>query len=200
MNARTGHLTIIALCCLFYSCASIVPVSNEIIERVGGETELDKFQYYISRGIVMDRTENETDAGIVAGQAKIVSTTGQNQNQKINSRRSNTQQIPSEYRLIQSVRRIRSRRRQISAIRLLLRRRSICIVHTYRKREHSSLRHCPIPLLSGQYADCTESNRNRLRIRLQRHAVSADKTEEARYNREEQTYRQRPSNRTVKNT
>lgn len=77
MNARTGHLTIIALCCMFYSCASIVPVSNEIIERVGGETELDKFQYYISRGIVMDRTENETDAGIVAGQAKIVNKTRQ---------------------------------------------------------------------------------------------------------------------------
>ena len=58
--------------CLFTGCASIVPVTDDIIAQVGGEEQLKNFQYYVSRSVVLDRTENQTAAGVVKGKANIV--------------------------------------------------------------------------------------------------------------------------------
>ncbi len=69
------YLSLIVLCCFFCGCASIVPVTDRIIAEVGGEEQLQNFQYYISRDIVLNRQESETDAGIAKGQAKVVVTT-----------------------------------------------------------------------------------------------------------------------------
>ncbi len=56
--------------CFFSSCASIVPVTDEIISQVG--ERVDSFQYYVSRTIVLNRTDNQTDGSIVKGKARIV--------------------------------------------------------------------------------------------------------------------------------
>lgn len=62
---------LISVSCLFCGCATIRPVTDSLIESVGGESELKKFQYYISRDLVLDKTVRETDAGIAKGQAKF---------------------------------------------------------------------------------------------------------------------------------
>lgn len=71
-------LGVIAVCCFLSSCASIYPVTDRIIEEVGGEDRLSDFQYYISRDIVLSRQQKETDANITKGQAKVVETTKKN--------------------------------------------------------------------------------------------------------------------------
>lgn len=58
--------------CLFAGCASIVPITDDIIDQVGGKDQLKNFQYYVSRSIILDRTNDQTAAGIVKGKANIV--------------------------------------------------------------------------------------------------------------------------------
>lgn len=73
MKKNLFHFSAVILCsCLFTSCATIVPVTDNIIEQVGGTDQLENFQYYISRSIVLDRTDNQTDAEIVKGKANII--------------------------------------------------------------------------------------------------------------------------------
>lgn len=64
----------IIVSCFSSSCASIVPVTDRIIQEVGGEDQLANFQYYISRDIVLNRFEHETDGNVAAGEAKISET------------------------------------------------------------------------------------------------------------------------------
>ena len=54
------------------SCASIVPFTDNIAEQVGGEDQLDKFQYYVSRTIVLDKMESDSKASLSDGKAKLV--------------------------------------------------------------------------------------------------------------------------------
>ncbi len=60
-----------AIAILCSSCASIRPVTDNIIQQVGGGEQLSKFQYYISRDIVLTRVEHEKDGNVTAGEAKI---------------------------------------------------------------------------------------------------------------------------------
>ena len=57
------------------SCARIVPVTSKIIEQVGGEEQLGRFQYYVSKKITMERVQDTTDATVERGKANIVNTT-----------------------------------------------------------------------------------------------------------------------------
>lgn len=73
MKKRLLYLSVSILCvCLLAGCASIVPVTDDIIDQVGGEDQLKNFQYYVSRSIILDRTDDQTAAGIVKGKANIV--------------------------------------------------------------------------------------------------------------------------------
>lgn len=71
-KAFVSFSAVILCICPFTSCATIVPVTDNIIEQVGGTDQLENFQYYISRSIVLDRTDNQTDAEIVKGKANII--------------------------------------------------------------------------------------------------------------------------------
>ncbi len=59
---------------LLSSCARIVPVTNQIINQVGRD-RLDQFQYYVSKKITMERTDESSNAAIVEGRADIVNRT-----------------------------------------------------------------------------------------------------------------------------
>jgi hypothetical protein len=54
------------------SCARIVPVTNQIIEQVGGKDQLEKFQYYVSKKIKMERTEKTVNADVIRGKANVI--------------------------------------------------------------------------------------------------------------------------------
>ena len=62
----------VGISCLLGSCAKIIPFTDNIAEKVGGEENLSKFQYYISRTTVLDRTDDNTDATLKDGKAKFV--------------------------------------------------------------------------------------------------------------------------------
>lgn len=69
---KTSYLFITGLIAVICSsCASIRPVTDNIIQQVGGSEQLAKFQYYISRDIVLTRVEHEKDGNVIAGEAKI---------------------------------------------------------------------------------------------------------------------------------
>lgn len=61
-----------AFALLYSSCASILPVTDNIIQQVGGSSQLPNFQYYVSRGISLHNTEQKMDGNVVGGQAQIV--------------------------------------------------------------------------------------------------------------------------------
>lgn len=63
-----------AIVILCSSCASARPVTDNIIQQVGGNEQLTNFQYYISRDIVLNRVDHETDGGIKGGEANITET------------------------------------------------------------------------------------------------------------------------------
>ncbi|MCM1300722.1 MAG: hypothetical protein NC250_00025 [Alistipes senegalensis] len=69
---KTSYLFITGLIAVICSsCASIHPVTDNIIQQVGGSEQLTNFQYYISRDIVLTRVEHEKDGNVTAGEAKI---------------------------------------------------------------------------------------------------------------------------------
>ena len=73
---KTSYLFIAGIITVICSsCASIRPVTDNIIQQVGGSEQLANFQYYISRKIVLTRVEQERDGNITAGEAKITETT-----------------------------------------------------------------------------------------------------------------------------
>lgn len=73
---KTSYLFIPGLiAAICSSCASIRPVTDNIIQQVGGNEQLANFQYYISRDIILTRVEQERDGNITAGEAKITETT-----------------------------------------------------------------------------------------------------------------------------
>lgn len=72
---KTLHLTtIISAAICFSSCASIVPFTDNIADSIGGEERFKDFQYYVSRTVVLDKSEDNTDASLVGGKAKYVRT------------------------------------------------------------------------------------------------------------------------------
>jgi len=85
MKRTSFFLFTIGAVLLFDSCATIRPVTDRIIEDVGGEDQLSRFQYYVSRDIVLSRTESETDANVTQGRANIVRST---QRDQVNIRKS----------------------------------------------------------------------------------------------------------------
>lgn len=66
-----GFVVIAVFCS---SCASVRPVTDNIIQQVGGSSQLPNFQYYVSRGIALRKVEHEMDGNVIEGQAKIVET------------------------------------------------------------------------------------------------------------------------------
>lgn len=65
---------------LFCGCATIVPVTNNIIESVGGESQLKNFQYYVSKNVLLNRSEQQSDGGLDdKGMAHLVNVTNKNQ-------------------------------------------------------------------------------------------------------------------------
>lgn len=74
MNKVIYLFGVIVVSVLCSSCASIVPVTDNIIKQVGGSSQLPNFQYYVSRGIALQKVEHERDGNVIAGQAKIVET------------------------------------------------------------------------------------------------------------------------------
>jgi len=81
------------------SCASIRPVTDNIIQQVGGSDQLANFQYYISRDIVLTRVEHEKDGNVIAGEAKINETIKKD---KVNIKKS-TPGVVINYRYVNSL-------------------------------------------------------------------------------------------------
>lgn len=71
---KSSLLILIFTSCILGSCASIVPLTNDIVEAVGGEDQLGNFQYYVSRTIYLDKVNDATNADLVEGKAKVVRT------------------------------------------------------------------------------------------------------------------------------
>lgn len=74
-NKASYSLFFSAIAILCSSCASLRPVTENIIQQVGEDSSLSDFQYYISRDIILTRVEKERDGNITAGEAKITETT-----------------------------------------------------------------------------------------------------------------------------
>lgn len=72
---RVFLIPLLLLAVIMSSCARIVPVTSRIIEQVGGEEQLDRFQYYVSKKVKMERVQDTTDASVVRGKANIVNMT-----------------------------------------------------------------------------------------------------------------------------
>ncbi len=69
-SVKIFSVLFIALC--FCSCSTILPLDDSIIEKVGGESQLPNFQYYISRNVVLDHAEQSSNTNLKKGEAKIV--------------------------------------------------------------------------------------------------------------------------------
>ena len=60
--------TIFVLCFLAFGCVSRIPITEAIIQEIGGIDNADQFQYYISRSIILTLVDTQISASVEDGQ------------------------------------------------------------------------------------------------------------------------------------